>query len=57
MSNSLKQDRSSFIVNRRRILHAAGGMAGILAFRQAPVFAQAQAQKMVIAHMLSLIHI
>ncbi|GEM_PF-250579 len=51
MSNSLKQDRSSFIVNRRRILHAAGGMAGILAFRQAPVFAQAQAQKMVIAHM------
>lgn len=49
IDNDTKQ--SSLILSRRTVLRAAGGLAGILAFKQAPVFAQAQQQKMIIAHM------
>ena len=38
------------IVNRRTLLRAGGGLAGILATGPAPVFAQAQPKKLVFAH-------
>ncbi|SHN85377.1 TRAP transporter substrate-binding protein [Bradyrhizobium erythrophlei] len=38
------------IVNRRTLLRAGGGLAGILATGGAPVFAQAQPKKLVFAH-------
>jgi TRAP-type transport system periplasmic protein len=38
------------IVNRRTLLRAGGGLAGILATGRAPVFAQAQPKKLVFAH-------
>src|SRR5579863_2739395 len=38
------------IVNRRTLLRASGGLAGILATGRAPVFAQAQPKKLVFAH-------
>jgi len=44
-------EKKSVILTRRALLRAGGGLAGILAFKQAPVFAQTQAQKMIIAHM------
>jgi len=42
---------NSLVLTRRNILRGAGGLAGILAFGQAPVFAQATAQKMIVGHM------
>jgi tripartite ATP-independent transporter DctP family solute receptor len=36
---------------KRDLLKVGGGLAGILAFHQAPVFAQAQAKSMIVAHM------
>jgi TRAP-type transport system periplasmic protein len=38
------------IVNRRTLLRAGGGLAGILATGRAPVFAQTQPKKLVFAH-------
>ena len=35
---------------RRGVIRAAGGLAGILATGRAPAFAQAQPQKMIVAH-------
>jgi TRAP-type transport system periplasmic protein len=39
----------SIIVSRRRLVQAAGGLAGVLAIGRAPAFAQATAKKMQIA--------
>ena len=38
------------IVNRRTLLRAGGGLAGILATGRAPAFAQTQPKKLVFAH-------
>ena len=51
MSIDSGNDNKPLILTRRAVLRGAGGLAGILAFRQAPVFAQATAQKMIVAHM------
>ena len=41
---------SRLILNRRKLLAAGGGLAGILATGRAPVFAQTQPKKLVFAH-------
>jgi tripartite ATP-independent transporter DctP family solute receptor len=50
MSNNSDKNHSPLILSRRTLLRGAGGLAGILAFKQAPVFAQATPQKMILAH-------
>src|SRR5260370_7658735 len=42
--------RSRVSLNRRTLLRAGAGMAGILATGRAPAFAQAQPKKLVFAH-------
>ncbi len=51
MSKDSRIEGTPFILPRRKILQGAGGLAGILASGQAPVFAQAKSQKMIVAHM------
>src|ERR1700712_1368721 len=41
---------SGILLNRRTLLRASAGMAGILATGRAPAFAQAQPKKLVFAH-------
>ena len=41
---------SRILYNRRTLLRAGAGMAGILATGRAPAFAQAQPKKLVFAH-------
>src|SRR5260370_42478439 len=42
--------RSGVSLNRRTLLRAGAGMAGIIATGRAPAFAQAQPKKLVFAH-------
>ena len=41
---------SRVLLNRRSVLRAGAGMAGIIATGRAPAFAQAQPRKLVFAH-------
>ena len=41
---------SRILLNRRSVLRASAGMAGIIATGRAPAFAQAQPKKLVFAH-------